>query len=91
MVVGGGDPGGEEGRRGRARHAAAMLSSPAKNVSCEQHVEFGAQPGGVGLRLVVVVVGRGGAGEERRGRTREVRWEVKGRGAAGSRPRKTLL
>jgi len=51
MVVGGGDPGGEEGRRGRARHAAAMLSSPAKNVSCEQHVEFGAQPGGVGRWL----------------------------------------
>ena len=26
MVVGGGDPGGEEGRRGRARYVAAMLS-----------------------------------------------------------------
>ena len=75
MVVGRGGPGGEEGRRGRARHASAMLSRPAKNVSWEQHVELGLlstrrREVVGGSRLVVVVVGRGCAGEERPGRTR---------------------
>ena len=63
MVVGGGDPGGEEGRRGRARHAAGMLSSPAKNVSCEQHAGWGllippASGGGWGFEA-----GGGGGGK----------------------------